>query len=165
MEDAERLRYIEIHKNEKKQAELEKRKMLEQLARDKEDKFGKKFDSTTQQALKKEVSLYDDIAHYVNAIKTLYPQFREGDLSKNCFSTLKTILNNIVKNPEEEKFRKCKLTNPNFHERVGKINLAIKILNKLNFQEDGEFLVVQKPDIELYQKVVSLLEENLNLLN
>src|SRR5690348_3799634 len=107
MEDAEMKRYVEIQKQQKLEAEREKRRMLEQLARDKEERFGKKFDPNTQQSKTKEYTPYENIEYYIKTIKTLYPTFREGDLSKNCFNTLKVILNNIVKNPSEEKFRKC----------------------------------------------------------
>jgi hypothetical protein len=43
LEEAEMKRYAEIRKKEKQDAELEKRRMLEQLARDKEERFGKKI--------------------------------------------------------------------------------------------------------------------------
>lgn len=164
MEEAEMKRQAEIQKNQKLEAEREKRKMLEQLARDKEERFGKKFDSTTQQS-QKEYSPYDDVEHYVKTIKTLYPPFREGDLTKNCFNTLKVILGNIAKNPSEEKFRKCKTTNPNFQERVGRINLAIKILKTLGFEEEDEFLVAKNPDFALFEKVIALLEGEISQLN
>jgi hypothetical protein len=157
MDDAETKRYIEIQKQQKKEAELEKRRMLEQLARDKEERFGKKFDAHTQQAVKKEYSPYDNVEHYCKAIKTLYPSFR-GEEAANCFNTFKVVLNNIIKNPTEEKFRKVKTTNPNFQERVGKIGIAMKIFPELGFVEDGEFLVTKEPDMELYTNVIALLE-------
>lgn len=131
MDDAEMRRQAEIQKNKKKETELEKKRMLEQLARDKEERFGKKFDPSNQSELKKEYSPYDNVEYFMKAIKTLYPTFRAGDTLKNCFNTLKVILINIAKNPTEEKFRKVKTTNPNFEERVGKIQLAMKILHTL----------------------------------
>jgi len=164
MEDAEMKRYIEIRKNEKKEAEMEKKRVLEQLARDKEERFGKKFDPQSQSA-KKEYSVFDDVEHYLKAIKTLFPSFRAGDTTKNCFSTIKIILNNIVKNQNEEKYRKVKQTNPNFIERVGKIEIALKVLKLLSFEEDGEFLVCQNPDFTTFEKVVVYLEDELNKLN
>lgn len=163
MDDAEMKRYLEIQKHQKKEAELEKKRMLEQLARDKEERFGKKFDPNTQQG-KKEYSPVDDVEHLIKAIKTLYPTFRNEDKAKNCFNTLKVILTNIIKNQSEEKYRKVKTTNPNFQERVGSINLAIKILEHLGFKEEGEFLVSKSPDFTLYEKIINLLEQHVNSL-
>jgi hypothetical protein len=165
MEDAENRRFIELQKKKKKEEELEKKKMLEQLARDKEERFGKKFDAYNQQSVKKEYTPYENIEYYIKTIKTLYPPFREGDKTKTCLNTIKVILSNIVKNESEEKFRKVKITNPNFHERVGQITLAMKILSTLGFEEDGEFVVAKNPDFELYGKVISLLEEHISQLS
>jgi hypothetical protein len=163
MEDADARRFIEIQKQKKKEEEAEKRRMLEILARDKEERFGKKFDPLTQ-GTKKEYTPFDNIEHFSKAIRTLYPTFR-GEEAINCFNTLKVVLNNILKNPAEEKFRKVKMTNPNFHERVGKIQLAVKILKELGFEEDGEFMVVKNPDSELFTKSAKLFEDNVNSLS
>jgi hypothetical protein len=163
-EDAEMKRYIEQRNREKKEAELEKKKMLEQLARDKEERFGKKFDPMTQ-AANKQFSAYDDAIHYLKAVKLLYPTFRAGDTCKNAYSTIKVILANILKNQSEEKFRKVKQTNPNFHERVGKLEAAMKVLSSLGFQEDEEFLVCSNPDFATFEKIVAFLEEEINKLD
>lgn len=164
MEEAETKRYIEQRKAEKKEAELEKRRMLEQLARDKEERFGKKFDPVTQTS-QKEYTPYENATYYLKAIKTLYPTFRAGDTTKNCYNTIKVIINNVVKNPTEEKFRKVKATNPNFQERVGKLELGMKVLLAIGFTEEGEFLVCKNPDVDLFSKLVAFLEEEVNKLN
>lgn len=163
MEEAEMRRFVETEKLRKKEEEIAKRKMLEQLARDKEERFGKKFDPVSQ-GEKKEYTKLENVQYYLKAIKTLYPPFRNGDLTKNCYSTLKVVISNIVKNPNEEKFRKVKVTNPNFNERVGKINLAMKVLGEWGFVEDGEFLVVSNPDLDLYNKSIQFLEEEIGKL-
>ena len=59
---------------------MEKKRMLEQLARDKEERFGKKFDPSTLQA-KKEKSVIDDVEYYIKAIRTIYPNYN-GDQAK-----------------------------------------------------------------------------------
>jgi hypothetical protein len=165
MDEAEIYRYAEIKKNEKKEAELDKKRMLEQLARDKEERFGKKFDAFTQQASDKVYTPYENATYYLKAIKTLYPSFRAGDTTKDCFNTIKVVLANIIKNSTEEKFRKVKTTNPNFHERVGKIELAIKVLHALGFKQEGEFLVCASPDLDTFGKVITYLEEEINKLD
>ena len=158
-------RYADIKKREKMEAELEKKRMLELLARDKEEKFGKKFDPMTQTAVKKEYSPYENATYYLKAVKTLYPSFRAGDTTKNCYNTIKVVLTNMVKNPTEEKFRKVKTTNPNFVERVGKIDLGMKTLASLGFVEEGEFLVCKQPDLDTFTKVISYIEEEVAKLD
>ena len=138
--------------------------MLEQLARDKEERFGKKFDPNTG-GVKKEESDYDSVVHYVKAVKTLYPSFRNGDTAKNCLNTIKVIVSNIIKNPNEDKFKKVKLSNPNFQEKVGKLVVAMKCLTHLGFKEDGEYLVLSKYDESLLTKSVSFIEDELKSLN
>ena len=138
--------------------------MLEQLARDKEERFGKKFDPNTG-TVKKEVTEFENVSHYVKSIKTLYPSFRNGDTAKNCLSTMKIIISNILKNPNEEKFKKVKITNPNFQERVGKILLAMKCFSHLGFKEDGEYLVISKSDNDLLEKSFNLIEDELKSFN
>jgi hypothetical protein len=138
--------------------------MLEQLARDKEERFGKKFDANTGQ-VKKEVSEFENANHYIKAIKTIFPAFRDGDKAKNCLTVIKTIVTNIVKNQTEEKFRKVKSTNPAFQEKVGKITLAMKCLGHLGFKEEGEYIVCATPDFDLLQKVLNVLEEELKTYN
>ena len=138
--------------------------MLEQLARDKEERFGKKFDANTG-TVKQEESEYENVCHYVKSIKTLYPTFRNGDTAKNCLNTIKVIISNIIKNPNEEKFKKVKISNPNFQERVGKLVVGMKCLSHLGFKEDGENLVLAKFDNDLLNKSITLLEEELKAYN
>ena len=164
MEDQDQLRYIEQFKLKKQEEEREKKRMLEQLARDKEERFGKKFDPSTQTSIKKESSVIDDVDYYIKAIRTLYPTFRCGDQAKNCLNTIRLILNNIVKNPDEEKFRKAKTTNPNFEERIWKIQAGMKILEVLGFVHEGQFLVCAKPNMDNFKKSIVSLEKELEKL-
>jgi len=165
LEEAEMRRFLEIKKNEKKEAELEKKRMLEQLARDKEERFGKKFDPFTQTATaNKQASPLEDAQYYLKAIKTAYPSFRSGDTTRLCFETLRVILRNIAQNPSEEKFRKIRATNPNFEERVGKIKIATKLLETLGFVLNNEFYVVSNPNIELFSQIVAYLDEEIKKL-
>ena len=167
LDEADKRRYVEIHKHEKKLAELEKRKMIEQLARDKEERFGKKFDPVTLAStdVKKEANPFEDFKHFIKAAKTLIPSFREGDDCKNCFSTIKTILSNISKNSTEEKFRKVKSTNTTFIERVGRHNLAVKALLAIGFEEEGEFYINKNPDFDVFARVIAYLEEEIAKLD
>ena len=164
-EENEMRLFIERQKREKQEAEIEKRKMLEQLARDKEERFGKKFDPYTQDAKKKEYTHEENVMYYLKTIKTLYPPFRAGETLKNCYNTIRIVLSNILKNINEDKFKKVKMTNPNVQERIGKIPLAVKTLNELGFVEEGEFLVVKNVDKDLFDKTIKYLEEEVKKLD
>ncbi len=164
-EENEMRLFIERQKREKQEAEIEKRKMLEQLARDKEERFGKKFDPFTQDAKKKEYTHEENVMYYLKTIKTLYPPFRAGQTLKNCYNTIRIVLSNILKNINEDKFKKVKMTNQNVQERIGKIPLAVKTLNELGFVEEGEFLVVKNVDKDLFDKTIKYLEEEVKKLD
>jgi hypothetical protein len=162
LDDAEIKRALDYEKKKKKEAEIERQRMLEQLARDKEEKFGKKFDPYSGGEIKKDKSPFELALFNLKAVKLMNPTFRAGDLAKNCFNTIRVVLTNIVKNPDEEKFRKCKTTNPNFEERVGKVPLGLKALENLGFEQEGDFLVCKNPDFEAFKKVIAYLEEELS---
>jgi hypothetical protein len=52
----------------------------------------------------------------------------------DCCRLLSVILQNIVKNPEEEKFRTIKMSNPKFFSSVGQFPTALIILESLGFE-------------------------------
>ena len=164
-EENEMRLFVERQKREKMEAEIERKKMLEQLARDKEERFGKKFDPYTQESVKKEYTKEENVQYYLRSIKTLYPPFRAKETLKNCYSTIKVVLANILKNMSEDKFKKIKLTNPNVQERIVNVQLAVKTLNELGFVEEGEFLVVKNVDKDLFEKTIKYLEEELNKIS
>jgi len=163
MEEAETKRFIEQQKRKKLEEEMEKKRMLEQLARDKEERFGKKFD--VNQQVKKEPTPIENVKYYTDAIIKLYPTFRCGTQSKDCLNLIKIAVGNILKNKDEEKFRKLKMTNPNVQERLVKIPLSLKLLKNLGFVESGEFNVLEKVDEALLKESFEYLEQALAKLN
>jgi hypothetical protein len=56
-------------------------------------------------------------------------------IAKTCFKTISVYLGNIMKDPQEEKFRKINLGNENFQKRVGKITGGLNILKGVGFIE------------------------------
>jgi hypothetical protein len=157
--------YLIKKKKDEEENERAKREILEQIARDKAERFGKKYVPGEIDDKPKVYSKEENVQYYLKNIKLVYSPFRAGDTLKNCFSTMKVILNNILKHEGEEKFTKVKLTNPNVHERIGKIETAIKCLEELGFVKDGDFMVCNKVDKELFQKTIKFLENELNKLN
>ena len=83
---------------------------------------------------------------------------------KICFKTMKIMLNNILKNPNEDKFKTIKLSNPNVHERVGKISIALKIFEQLGFVKNDEVMTVSNVDVDLFNKTIGYLDAELSQL-
>ncbi|XP_042516144.1 UBX domain-containing protein 1-like isoform X3 [Macadamia integrifolia] len=70
---------------------------------------------------------------------------------KRAFQTLLTYVGNVAKNPTEEKFRKIRLNNPSFQERVGSLEGGIEFLELCGFEkiEGGEFLFLSGDKISM----------------
>ncbi|GMP55557.1 hypothetical protein CsSME_00020341 [Camellia sinensis var. sinensis] len=65
---------------------------------------------------------------------------------KTAFNTLLTYVKNVATNPNEEKFRKIRLTNATFQARVGALKGGIEFLELCGFEkiEGGEFLFLPR---------------------
>ena len=164
--EAEKERQARIFVEQKKRREKEdaehRRQVLEQLERDKAERLGKKY--VPPEEKQKVYTKEENIQFLIKSIKTVYNPFRAGDTMKICFKTMKIMLNNILKNPNEDKFKTIKLSNPNVHERVGKISIAIKIFEQLGFVKNDEIMVVDKVDTDLFSKTVGYLDAELSQL-
>lgn len=70
---------------------------------------------------------------------------------KKAFQTLFTYAGNVVKNPDEEKFRKIRLSNQAFQDRVGGLKGGIEFLELCGFEksEDGEFLFMPREKVDI----------------
>ena len=78
---------------------------------------------------------------------------------------MQILLSNILKNPNEDKFKTIKLSNPNIHERIGKISIALKLLEELGFVKNDEVMTVSNIDTDLFNKTVGYLEAELSQLD
>ncbi|EFJ22008.1 hypothetical protein SELMODRAFT_443383 [Selaginella moellendorffii] len=69
---------------------------------------------------------------------------------KKAFQTLQTYVGNIGRAPQEEKFRKIRVTNPTFQERVGDLG-GVKFLELCGFELDpsGEFLNLAAQSVDI----------------
>ncbi|XP_057783652.1 vicilin-like seed storage protein At2g18540 [Salvia miltiorrhiza] len=70
---------------------------------------------------------------------------------KTAFNTLLTFAKNVATNPNEEKFRKIRLTNANFQDRVGKLKGGVEFLELCGFEkmEGGEFLYLPREKVDM----------------
>ena len=160
-----------IHEEKQKEIDREherlriqkhRRQVLEEIERDKAERMGKKYVPPEQK--QKVYTKEENIQYFIKTIKTVYNPFRAADTLKNCFKTLKIILSNIIKNPNEDKFKTIKLSNPNVHERIGNISIALKLLEELGFQHEDEIMKVTNIDTDLFNKTIGYLENELSQL-
>ncbi|GMN63916.1 hypothetical protein TIFTF001_032980 [Ficus carica] len=85
-------------------------------------------------------------------LRSLKQNHKDDDARvKKAFQTLLTYIGNVAKNPDEEKFRKIRLTNPSFQERVGALKGGIEFLELCGFEkiEGGEFLFLPREKVEI----------------
>ncbi|TVU04961.1 hypothetical protein EJB05_48106, partial [Eragrostis curvula] len=68
-----------------------------------------------------------------------------------AFQILLKIIGNIVKNPEEEKFRRIRLSNPIFKDRVGNIQGGVEFLELCGFQRlrASGYLVMPREKVDV----------------
>ncbi|KAL9436299.1 hypothetical protein AB3S75_022364 [Citrus x aurantiifolia] len=95
-------------------------------------------------------------------LRSLRRNHKEDDARvKRAFQTLLIYVGNIVKNPNEEKYRKIRLGNPLFQDRVGSMKGGIEFLELCGFEktEGGDFLHLpsDKLDMEGLNAAGSLL--------
>ena len=154
--------FVELKKKREKEEAEHRRQVLEEIERDKAERMGKKYVPPKQK--QKVYSKEENIQYFIKTIKTVYNPFRAADTLKNCFKTLKIILANIIKNPNEDKFKTIKLSNPNVHERIGKISIALKLLEELGFVHEDEIMKVTNVDTDLFNKTIGYLENELSQL-
>ncbi|KAL7229626.1 hypothetical protein ACSBR2_008187 [Camellia fascicularis] len=69
---------------------------------------------------------------------------------KKAFNTLLTYVKNVATNPNEDKFRKIRLTNSTFQARVGALQGGIEFLKLCGFEkiEGGEFLFLPRDKVD-----------------
>ncbi|KAJ4790962.1 UBX domain-containing protein 1 [Rhynchospora pubera] len=87
-----------------------------------------------------------------DCLRSLKQHHKDEDAKvKRAFQTLLTYAGNVAKNPNEEKFRKIRLNNPSFQERVGSLHGGIEFLEICGFEkiENGEFLFLAREKVDL----------------
>jgi len=162
MDEQQRQRDIEGRMKEKKEEEAAKKSMLEQLERDRKERFGDKYVPMNEVA--KEKPPLEQVQFGINQMKKVYPPWTYGEQLKTCWSTIKTVLANIIKNPDEVKFQTINLENPNFNARVVDVIGGVFILQQCGFVQEEQKMHLKKKDTNLYQHVIALLDKELTTL-
>jgi len=86
-----------------------------------------------------------------DCLRNLKQQNKDDDAKvKRAFQTLLTYIGNVAKSPDEEKFRKIRLTNATFQERVGNLHGGIEFLELCGFEklEGNEFLFLPRDKVD-----------------
>ncbi|CAL5388036.1 unnamed protein product [Camellia sinensis] len=70
---------------------------------------------------------------------------------RRAFQTLLIYVKNVVKNPNEEKFRKIRFNNPAFQDRVGNMKEGVEFLELCGFErvDEGKFLLLPEDKVDI----------------
>ncbi|KAK6145813.1 hypothetical protein DH2020_019682 [Rehmannia glutinosa] len=179
-EENERKRLLALRKAEKEEEQRAREKIRQKLEEDKAErrrKLGLPPDEPS--AVKPSAPPVEEKKSFLpvrpatkaeqmrECLRTLKQNHKDDDAKvKTAFNTLLTFAKNVATNPNEEKFRKIRLTNANFQERVGKLKGGIEFLELCGFEkiEGGEFLYLprEKVDIAVLHSAGSELNSAIN---
>ena len=153
---------MERLKKEREEKESAKRKIMEEIEKDRKDRGLK-----PQSQIKKPI---DEV--YIEVLKNMHKIYSDPEIIKICISTIiiylstfSIILENFIKDPTEEKYRKINAENPNFKARVGEIMGGRNLLKEVGFEENGTFLVIQGTDTTRAAVLVKEIEKTLSRMN
>lgn len=159
----ERKRIIELRRLEKEEEKRAREKIRQKLEEDKAERRRKlglpaevpsaSKPSASPRAEEKSalpVRAATKAERMRDCLRNIKQQNKEEDAKvKRAFQTLLTYIGNVVKNPEEEKFRKIRASNATFQERVGNLG-GIQFLELCGFEklEDNEFLILARDKVD-----------------
>ncbi|KAB8087378.1 hypothetical protein EE612_011564 [Oryza sativa] len=164
-EDNERKRMIELRRLEKEEEKRAREKIRQKLEEDKaerrrklglppEDPAAPKPSAPPLVEEKKSalpVRPATKAERMRDCLRNLKQQNKDDDAKvKRAFQTLLTYIGNVAKNPDEEKFRKIRLSNATFQERVGNLHGGIEFLQLCGFEklEGNEFLFLARDKVD-----------------
>ncbi|KAI7726139.1 hypothetical protein M8C21_008623, partial [Ambrosia artemisiifolia] len=86
----------------------------------------------------------------------------DGMKVKRAFETLLIYVTNVARDPDEDKFRKIRMSNPAFKERVGIYEQGVKFLELCGFErvEGGKYLVLprERYDMAVFKSAGNILQ-------
>ncbi|WZZ11608.1 hypothetical protein YC2023_097529 [Brassica napus] len=163
-EDNERKRIILLRKAEKEEERRAREKIRQKVEEDKAERRRKLgLPAEDPAAAKPSVPVVEEKKSSLpirpatktekmrECLRSLKQAHKEDDAKvKRAFQTLLTYMGNVAKNPDEEKFRKIRLTNQTFQERVGSLRGGIEFMELCGFEkmEGGEFLFLPRDKID-----------------
>ncbi|XP_010929798.1 uncharacterized protein [Elaeis guineensis] len=164
-EENERKRLLALRKAEKEEEKRAREKIRQKLEEDKaerrrklglppEDPEAAKPSSTVVEEKKSflPVRPASKAERMRDCLRSLKQHQKDEDAKvKRAFQTLLTYVGNIAKNPDEEKFRKIRVNNPTFQDRVGSLHGGIDFLEICGFQklDNNEFLFLPRDKVDM----------------
>ncbi|KAI3459675.1 hypothetical protein Pfo_016338 [Paulownia fortunei] len=179
-EENERKRLLALRKAEKEEEQRAREKIRQKLEEDKAERRRKLgLPPEDPAAVKPSAPPVEEKKSFLpvrpatkaeqmrECLRTIKQNHKDDDAKvKTAFNTLLTFAKNVATNPNEEKFRKIRLTNANFQDRVGKLKGGIEFLELCGFEkiEGGEFLYLprEKVDIAVLHSAGSELNSAIN---
>lgn len=159
-EEQQKKRDLEAYLAEKNKTEKEKEDMTRLLEEEKKMRLGDKYKP-------KEVKKQSPRHAFEDVYFKMYKIYRMGqhETLKTCIKTLKIYVDNILKDPSNEKFRMINADNPNFCQRVKDVIGGSQILNLLGFKEEGGVFRMDSPDVPVLTELRELLSDKFDSLN
>ncbi|KAI6674428.1 hypothetical protein NL676_002334 [Syzygium grande] len=163
-EENERKRYLAAKKAEKDEEQRARERILQKLQYDKLERRRKLgLLSETPAALKPSLPLVDNrrtsgvysvtkADQIGECLRSLKRNHKDEDARvKRAFQTLLIYVGNVVKNPDNEKFRRIRLSNPAFQSRVGSLEGGVEFLELCGFEkiDGGKFLFLPRDKVDL----------------
>ncbi|KAL5781403.1 hypothetical protein ACOSP7_006432 [Xanthoceras sorbifolium] len=162
-EDNERKRLLALRKAEKEEEKRAREKIRQKLEEDKaerrrklglppEDPATVKPSAPAVEEKKSSLPIRPatKTEQMRECLRSLKQNHKDDDAKvKRAFQTLLTYVGNVAKNPNEEKFRKIRLNNQTFQDRVGALTGGIEFLELCGFEkiEGGEFLFLPREKV------------------
>lgn len=160
MDEQQKQRDLDAYMAEKKKTEEEKEQMRRLLEDEKKARLGDKYKA-------KEVKQQSPRHIFEDIYFKMYKIYRMGqhETLKTCIRTLKLYVENIIKDPSNEKFRNINSDNPNFCQRVKDVIGGVQLLNLIGFKEENGVFKLDKPDATLLEELRELLSDKFDALN
>ncbi|XP_039138191.1 vicilin-like seed storage protein At2g18540 [Dioscorea cayenensis subsp. rotundata] len=165
-EENERKRLLMLRKAEKEEEKRAREKIRQRLEEDKAERRRKlglppenpetQKPATPPVEEKKSflpVKPVTKAEHMRECLRSLKQHHKDEDAKvKRAFQTLLTYVGNVARNPDEEKFRKIRLNNPSFQDRVGRLQGGVEFLEICGFaklEEGDEFLFLARDKVDM----------------
>lgn len=147
-EDNERKRYLALRKAEKEEEKRAREKVRQKLEADKDERrrmLGLPSNYVSVASVSKVEKLRE-------CLRSLKRSHKDDDARvKRAFQTLLVYVGNVAQNPDREKFRKIRIGNPLFQNRVGRLIGGIEFLELCGFEriEEDKFLFLPRDKVDL----------------
>jgi len=124
------------------QARRREEKEAEDTRREREEAAARSLEAQKQA----QVTVEKPSEELVQALRALRKKYKDEDPKGlvTCLQTLRTYINNLARNPHEQKFQRINADNNAFRTRVAAFDGAVPVLKACGFtEEDGAFIMSQ----------------------